>query len=437
MRRTWILAIVFPALLSAQTLTLDDAVQKAMEHNAMLKAEEARVTGAVAQEKEARSYLLPQVEASSGFVRTNQPASVFAMKLNQKAFDMNAFFSADPNNPAYLNTYLTSISFTLPLYTGGQVRAGMAAAREQKEAFQQELQKKRQETLSQVTRAYLGVLLAKEYVSLAEKAHDTVAQHVKMARDYFETGMIVESDLLRAKLELAKMDDQLIRVGNAEKTARTGLAILMGEPPESVWEVASVEPPASAPLPPEAEDITLALASRPDLKFAEHMENALAQDVNRITGQRLPQVGLSITQEWYDKDFLGTHGDSATAMVGLKIPLFTGGRITAQAAQARARKDEMTQMRAALKDGVVMDVRRSRYAIEEASARVGVARDNEDTAVKNLSIVEERYKKGILKMTDLLDADTALSEARTRLLSAQFDYLQAERDYRLALGKEM
>ena len=46
MRRTWILALMFPALLSAQTLTLDDAVQKAMEHNAMLKAEEARVTGA-------------------------------------------------------------------------------------------------------------------------------------------------------------------------------------------------------------------------------------------------------------------------------------------------------------------------------------------------------------------------------------------------------
>jgi outer membrane protein TolC len=83
-----------------------------------------------------------------------------------------------------------------------------------------------------------------------------------------------------------------------------------------------------------------------------------------------------------------------------------------------------------------MEVRKSRYTLEEAAARITVGRDNEETALKNLSIVEERYKKGILKMTDLLDADTALSEARTRLLNARFDYLQAERDYRLALGKE-
>jgi len=234
MRRTWILALMFPALLSAQTLTLDDAVRKAMEHNAMLKAEEARVTGAAAREKEARSFMLPQLEASSGFVRTDQPASVFAMELNRKEFDIQSFFSHDPNNPAYLNTFVTSLSATLPLYTGGQVRAGMAAAREQKEAYQQEFLKKKQETVGQVTRAFLGVLLAKEYVSLAEKARGTVAQHVKMAGDYFDVGMIVESDLLRAKLELSKMDDQLIRARNAEKTARTGLAILMGEPPESM-----------------------------------------------------------------------------------------------------------------------------------------------------------------------------------------------------------
>ena len=88
MRLTAVLLLLLPALLPAQAdppaLSLEEAIRAAMEHNHLLKAGEARVEGAAARVDEAESYRFPSVDAFSGFIWTDQPASVFAMAMNQK-----------------------------------------------------------------------------------------------------------------------------------------------------------------------------------------------------------------------------------------------------------------------------------------------------------------------------------------------------------------
>jgi outer membrane protein TolC len=445
MRRLPFLILLLPAILAAQAptpepppaLTLEEAIQAALEHNHLLKAGQARLEGAAARVEEAESYRFPSLDAFTGFVRTDQPASAFALDLNQKRFSLQEMMTGDPNNPGFLDTFLSSVSLTMPIWTGGQISGAVRAARAAESAESLGLQRKRQETVRQVTRAYQGVLLAKEFAALMEKARATVERHVRMARDYYEAGMLVESEVLRAQVELAKMDDRLIQARNQEKTARLGLSILMGTDldPAAVLTPAAdaLELPATDP----AADLESALAARPDLLALESAIAALKADEERLRGQHMPTVGLSITQEWYDDTVFGTRGDAATGAVGIRIPIFWGGRVTAQTTQAAARVREMESMRSAMLEGVRLEVETSRYGMEEARARLEAARGNEAAAEKALSITEERYKKGILKMTDLLDADTALTEARTRHLQARYDLLLAHQDYSLALGKEL
>ncbi len=441
MRLMLILLLLLPVIAAAQppppALTLEEAVRAALEHNHLLKAGEARVEGAAARLDEAESHRYPVLEAFSGFVRTDQPASVFAMEMNQKRFSLQNMMLGDPNNPDYLDTYLSSVSLTFPVWTGGQISNAVAAARAAEAAESLQQKRRRQETVRQVTRAYLGTLLSGEYIALMEKARATVERHAGMARDYFDTGMLVESEVLRAQVELAKMDDHLIQARNREKTARLGLAILMGRDldPDAVLMPAGDHPETDATG--SSADLEAALSARPDLLALEAAIEALKADEKRLRGQHLPTLGISITQEWYDDMFLGTRGDSATGAIGLRIPLFAGGRVNAQAAQAAARVREMESMRSAMREGVRLEVETSRFGMEEARARLTVAVENEAAAAKGLSITEERYKKGILKMTDLLDADTAWMEARTRLLQARYDLLMAHQDHALALGKEL
>ncbi len=444
MRRLPFLILLLPALLAAQeptpepppTLTLEEAILAALEHNPLLKAGQARVEGAAARVEEAESYRFPSLDAFTGFVRTDQPASVFALDLNQKRFSLQEMMTGDPNNPDFLDTYLSSVSLTVPLWTGGQISGAVRAARAAESAETFGLKRQRQETARQVTRAYQGALLAREFTALMEKARGTVARHAAMARDYFEAGMLVESEVLRAQVELAKMDDRLITARNQEKTARLGLSILMGRELNPATVLAPLDELPAPPITDAAADLEAALSSRPDLLALESAIAALKADVDRLRAQHMPTVGLSITQEWYDDTVFGTRGDAATGAVGIRIPLFWGGRVTAQTAQAAARVRAMESMRAAMREGIRLEVETSRFGMEEARARLEAARGNEAAAEKALAITEERYKKGILKMTDLLDADTALTEARTRLLQARYDLLLAHQDYFLALGKE-
>ncbi|HPR65293.1 MAG TPA: TolC family protein [Thermoanaerobaculia bacterium] len=435
--RLWVFVfLVVPQLLLAETLTLQQARERALQSNNLLKAQASKVEAAEAVRNQATSYRLPSLDINSSYIRTNQPASAFALKMNQKDFSMMDFSMSDPNNPDYLDTYLTSIDLTFPLYTGGQVASAVRAAEAQAEGYSHEYDRKRQELLRQVTEVYLGSLLSGEYVHLITKARDTVARHVKMAEDYFETGFIVESDVLRARVELSKIEDRLITASNKAREARLALNILMGTDPESVFEL---EPVTNLPeLSGEELDaaVDTALISRPDLQFMNSMIEALEHNVSRMEGQRLPSLGIKVSQEWYDDSFLGDTGDATTFAVGLTVPVFSGGRIKSEVGEARAHLSEMTHNLKAMEEGVVLQVKQSLYRIEETKSRIGVAKGNEEAAERNLSIVEERYKKGIMKITDLLDADTALTEAYTRTLTARYDYLLAVESYYLATGKE-
>lgn len=453
MRLTALLILIFSATLTAQSppatpagaplqeppppLTLEAAVRAALEHNHLLKAGEARLEGAAARVDEAEGYRFPSLDAFTGFVRTDQPASVFAMEMNQKRFSLQNMMLGDPNNPDFLDTYLSSVSLSLPLWTGGQISGAVKAARAAESAESLGLKRMRQETARQVTRAYLGSLLAREFVGLMEKSRATVERHVGMARDYYDAGMLVESELLRAQVELAKVDDRLIQARNQERTARLGLSILMGTDLDPAAVLSPAPDALEAPATDAAADLEAALGARPDLLALDAAIEALRADEKRLRGQHFPTIGVSITQEWYDDAFLGGRGDATTGAIGVRIPIFAGGRTTAQTVQAAARAREMESMRSAMREGVRLDVETSRYGMEEARARLEVALGNEAAAEKGLSIVEERYKKGILKMTDLLDADTAVTEARTRLLQARHDLLTARQDYDFALGKEL
>ena len=106
------------------------------------------------------------------------------------------------------------------------------------------------------------VAQAEEYAALLHKSRDTVAAHVKLAGDYVEQGMLVRSELLRAEVELARMDDLVteadgrVRIANANLAFRLGVAggVLVGtrlrcptRAPSRRRSTAGSRPPPSAP----------------------------------------------------------------------------------------------------------------------------------------------------------------------------------------------
>ena len=182
-------------------------------------------------------------------MRTNNPAEAFALKLNQGTFSFPEFVASDPNDAAPLNTGITRAEIVLPLFTGGELSGRIDQARLAAEAASGTSTWVADNAALAAAEAYVMVAQAEEHAALLHKSRDTVAAHVKFAGDFVTQGMLVRSELLRAEVELARMDDLVTeadgRAGSRTRTSRSGSAPPAA--PRGPWPLCPTRVPSRRP----------------------------------------------------------------------------------------------------------------------------------------------------------------------------------------------
>ncbi len=418
---------------AAEMLTLAGAAETALRRNPAVAAGRAGETAAQAARREARLARLPGVELSETGVRTTSPADVFGLQLMQERFSFPAFTSRDPNRPEALDNFTTRVQATLPLFTGGQLSGGIAQASHMAAAAGAFREHTELAVQLGVAEAYLGALLADRFVELATRARATTFKHVEQAQDFFAAGMLVESDLLTARVQLATMDEALIRARNGARLARAGLNQAMGVAQDLDFEL---EPPAPADsmTVTEAEALELARGGRRDRRGVENQVEAAHRGVGRARGEYWPQLGLSASYAWNDDRPFGTHGESYTVAALLQWKVWNWGQTRARVQRSESEYSAARAGQSAFEQQLEFDVRRARQAVDEARARVAVTAGAVSAAERALAIVEDRFGQGIARTTDLLDAETRAHEARVRDAQARFDLEKANRTLRFTVG---
>jgi len=421
-RRTTLALTVFLAVapaLAAETMSLPAVMRTAREKAHDVAAARAREAAAAARLNQARGLRLPALHAEEDFVRTDSPAEVFALELNQQRFSFAAFTATDPNRPSALDTAMTRIELALPLYTGGELSGRIGQAEAAAEAGSATAAWASDQAAWEAARAYLALAQAQEFAALLEQSRKTVAAHVELARDYVEQGMLVRSELLRAEVELARVEDMLEAALGGVRVAAANLAFRLGRDQDAELRAEALPAPA-----PPREDLAAYLAfalRRGDLVAARSMLRAgeLERGVRRAAF--LPRVGLVAREDLVDDHLFGRHGESTAVVAQARVSVFAGGSDRAALRAAEWEAKAAAEDVARFADGVQLEVRQ---AWEEAAT----ARSRQTTAARAVGaareverIVSERFSKGVVKMLDLLDAATAAREAETRELAARAD----------------
>lgn len=405
--------------LAAEPLTLQDAMAQARVHAREVTAAGARRQAAQSRVKLARSFRLPSVNVSETWIRTDSPAEAFALKLNQERFSFADFMTADPNRPDALTSAITRFEVSMPIFTGGELSGRIqqaenaAGSASEAEAWAGHL------AAEQAAEAYIMLAQAQEYVELLEHARETVRAHVELAAAYAEQGMLVRSELLRAEVELARVDDLVADARGKANIAAANLAFRIGLDQGSDFELS----PLSAPT-PLAEGLDSWLRSvqeRKDLVAARSSLRAGELEASVQAAAFWPKVGVAARADWADDTPFGNHGDSTAVFAFASLNLFAGGSTRAAVAaarwEARAGGDELRRY----EEGAALETRSS---FEEATS----ARSRHATALRALAAAEEaeritmeRFRSGVAKTIDVLDAATARREAETRELVARAD----------------
>ena len=413
------------ALSGAERLTLDQAIERALVDSPDARIAAARMDGSEAVLMQARAAFQPQMRVQSGYVRTNQPVSVFGMALNQRRFSPGLNFNDVPD----ADNWASAATLTFPLYAGGRNVAGRDAALAALNASQHGAAAVRQVLAFEVTRTFLMIHKTRALIEAAQAAVGSFESNLKLSEKRIEAGTALKTDALDLEVRLAEAREDLARASNANTLTRQSLALLLG--------MDSGEVDASESLPPLQAPPSSQLANRPEVMMAESMAQAAAARIRQASAGWKPSVNAFGSAEHNRGGVFDGQGSNYTVGVMAQWDIWDGhltrGRVNEAEANLQAAQEGVRRQRLA----VALEVQQARAALREADERLAVSAKSIRLAEESVKLTRERFETGLSMATQLIDAETALTAARVRRVEADTDRRVAIASLRRALGLTM
>jgi len=432
----WSLTLCFlfvPLQSLASDLTLSDAVKIALTSNPNLQAANFQTLSAREKMLQARSGTLPQVQVSGKYSQTTNPMWAFGNTLNQESITTQDFDPAQLNDPGSIDNFATVFSVTWPLYDQGQTFYGLQQAKLNQAAATRFTDRTRQQVIAGTITAYIGTLLARENQIVLHQVTQTARSHLKLVQSRYDGGFVAKSDLLRAQVHIADLDQQLAEAESQINIARCRLAVVMGIGGELEY-VLSTPLKAGDPIAGSlASWVSTALSSRPDLKRLTFQKQIAQKEIDKSNAARHPLVSLTGNYEINTQDFQDT-ANNYTIGAAITVPLFTGGRISAKIRQAQINLKQITAMALGLNQQICGETRQAFFNAQSAWEKIRVTKAAVSQSEESLRIVKNRYNSGLFTITDLLDAEAMVQQSLTRQIKAVHDYRAAATHLDLAAG---
>ena len=424
---------VVSVVYAGEALTLDQAIETALRNNPGLKAADAEVEAAQAGVVKSSSGFLPKVTLSETWSKTDNPLMVFGTKLNQEIVSPADFNPVVINNPDPASNYNTRFAVVQPVFNGGREYLGVKQAKLAREAAAQDRNRTRQETVINVIKAYYSVQLAQEYRKVAARSLETSAGNAKLAEARFKAGAVLQSDVLRAKVQEAEVREMVTRSENGVKIAMANLSFAMGVPQQPDYEIEGTL--TQKEQGDELGAVTgEALALRPDLVSLDLNRKNAEANVQQARADFIPSLNLMGQVDWNSTRLAGDDAKSWAVMAVLQWNLFDGLVTTANVRQAAANAGRVRALEDQMRAAVQLQVKQAYYNFQASRDRIAASASSVQEAEEGLRIVQKRYEGGMTTFVDVLGAESALIRARTNALQALYDNNIAEADLKLAAG---
>jgi outer membrane protein len=397
------------------SFTLSEAIQLAFANNPDLDAAERRIAFADALLARARSEFYPQLGISEAFGVTNNPVNAFMFLLNEAQFTLNR----NLNHPGGVDDFHTQTLWQYQVFDGGRRSALMSAAASGRNAAGFELAAAQNVLVFHVAEAYYRLFQARELVGVRREAVGQIEKHLDLVRIRARAGTAVQSDVLTVEVRLAEASEALISAGNQEELAWLILQNVCGAPiprrnlPRQIPE---------GPWGPHIDQVEAAVAEarsrRPELGALSSQMQAAEQNVRAAEAGKYPAVNTVADYDVYTGDFRRGN-DSFFVGVVANLTLFDGARTKNEIRKAEEKLTELHAHQRRLLLDIELSVRRAYLQLDDARRRLQVSAQAIGLAQESLREIEVRYRSQTATITQLIDAQVALSNTRVRHADAQ------------------
>ncbi|MBN2416413.1 TolC family protein [bacterium] len=447
-----ITVIMMPALLPAQetmVLTLAESVGMALEKNPQLQIARKNAAKARAGIGEAYAALLPAVDANANFqhaweIQTNTIPNFLKPMLAPLAPVIPEF--ADMPDFVQLsfgleNTFTYGLRLTQPLYLGGAGIAGVKIAYAAADASESNLETTRQNIIYQTVNTFYGCILARELVDVQSMAVEQAQANLDVVLKKYDAGSASGFEKMRAQVELANLQPQLISARNGYRSARTGLRTILGIREDvEIGVQGSLTFTGDDFADSELQEIQRkALENRPELQALQAQKRMAAKGMTIARSQFLPKLFFST-----DYSFLAMKNDpnfsrddfskGFTSAVSLQIPLFHGLKNHRAFQKARLDYKIVLDSERQLRDGVFAEVEIAYNTFREAREKYLSAEESIELAEEALRLANLTYQEGGGTQLDVMSSQLALTRARLNHVSALYEYQMSRYALRKVTG---
>lgn len=384
-------------------------------NNRVLKLSNLQLRQTQLEVLEAKDRLLPELSIG-GSAKVNSKFLLYEHGL----------FSSSRSVPVKGYGYGAGYDLNFKLYDGGQDRSYIQLKQEEKSRKEYEVDLQKHNVKYQIALAYFDLYKFLHFRDFLLAEITTEKKQLSVIESLHSNGMVLKSDVLRISVKLSQLELNLSDIGKKVDILQERLNLLMGRDNDEPLAIPYQDDldPVTNSLSDHADYLAVALDQSPVYKMATSAIKRSEISIKQIKGSLLPQLSLYSTYQYtypqvsfypYSNDLWGF------GQTGIKIQyaidrLYKGKHSLARAGVTSEQAKETASIK---RDELTIQVKEAYLQQQQASERIETANKNISKTSETVRVIRNSYLHQESLLTDLLEAENALLEAKFDLISAQ------------------
>jgi outer membrane protein TolC len=405
----------------ASPLTMQESIDIALKQSAAIHAAGEDIQASESRRKEAFTGFLPALSTYYSYTRLSEAPQVKFASTNFV-----------PVVTGTANNYNWAVQAKQPVFAGGSIVSSYRISKLGEDISRFDRLSTVQDVVLDVKVSYYNILKAERIREVARQSVEQLLSHARVARDFFEVGLIPKNDLLQSEVQLANGNQDLVRADNGVEMAKSQFNTVLRRDvnkPVAVRDILVYEPFLQ-----NIDDcLKTAMENRTEIKSYAVRREQSSKAVDLARSEYYPTVNVVGTYGRYG-DQPGVSGSSYQDAESWSVfavanwNFWEWGRTKHRVDAGRSRESQSADALTIVMDRVTLEVKNSYLQLREAEKRIAVAKQAISQAEENFRINQERYKEQVATTTEVVDAQTLLTRSKS-------DYYNALSDFNIARSR--
>lgn len=457
---------------TATVITLDDALKIALSENASVRVADKEIERVGYAKKGTYASLFPQIDITGSFMRTIKK-QVMYMDMDMSDFmgggsssgsgsegseggstgsgsgstgsetssPMAGMSSGGGIEVGRWNTYNLGVSASMPLINA-QLWKSLKISGQNVELAIEKARSSRLDMVTQVKQAYYAVLLAKEALNVYKDVYDNAVKNFEQTQMRYNAQKASELDYTRAKSTVANAIPNVYNAESSVILALWQLKAVMGVSLDQDIDVAGTLGDYSDTMATENySSDALTLDYNTTMRQLAIQADQLAETVKMQKYAYIPSLALTfsyslnaMTNDFKFSDYRWT--PYSYVGLSLNIPIFSGGKRYNDVRQAQAQASELAIQVDDTERQLKIAIRQYLNTMETKMKSLAAAEDGVETAQKAYDIATQSYNVGRSTITELNDAQLALTQSKLAVSQSIYEYVVAKSSLEQILGHD-